>query len=178
MRLPILYRWLVGIPIVVLLVLVALHKDSEIRTEIWIECPPAAVWQILTATEEYPSWNPFIRRLRGQLQPGSRIEIEIGPPGSDAMTFRPVVLTVERDREIRWIGSFWIRGLFDGEHSFRLESDGHRTHLIQTERFSGLLVGRLSDSILSKTQFGFVALNEALKERAKSRCTGVGAAAL
>jgi hypothetical protein len=169
MRLPVLYRWLGGLPIVFLLVLVALHKDGEIRTEVWIERPPAAVWQILTATEEYPSWNPFIRHLRGQLQPGNRIEVEIAPPGSDAMTFRPVVLTVERDREIRWLGSFGMRGLFDGEHSFLLESGEGRTHLIQSERFSGLLVGRLSDGILRETEVGFAALDEAVKERAESR---------
>jgi hypothetical protein len=70
--------------------------------------------------------------------------------------------------ESRWLGSFWIRGIFDGEHSLRLESDGGRTHLIQAERFSGLLAGKLSDSILRKTQCGFVAMNEALKERAES----------
>jgi hypothetical protein len=151
------------------LVLVALHKDKGIRTEIWIERPPAAVWQILTATDEYPSWNPFIRHLRGQLQPGARIEVEIAPPGSDAMTFRPVLLTVEPDREICWLGSLWMRGLFDGEHSFRLESSGGRTHLIQSEHFSGLLVGRLSDGILRETEVGFAATNEAVKERAESR---------
>lgn len=169
MRLPVLYRWLGGLPIVFLLVLVALHQDKEIQTEIWIERPAAAVWQILTAPDEYPSWNPFIRHLRGQLQPGNRIEVEIGPPGSDTMTFRPVVLTVERDREIRWLGSLWMRGLFDGEHSFRLESDGHRTHLIQSEHFSGLLVGRLTNNVLDKTEEGFAAMNEAVKKRAESR---------
>jgi hypothetical protein len=169
MRLRVLFRWLGGSFIVFLLVLVALHKDKEIRTEIWIDRPPAAVWEILTATDEYPSWNPFIRHLRGQLQPDNRIEVEIGPPGSDTMTFRPVVLTVEPEREIRWLGSLWMRGLFDGEHTFRLESDGRRTHLIQSERFSGLLVGRLSDSILGKTETGFAAMNEGLKARAESR---------
>jgi hypothetical protein len=169
MRLPVLYRWLGGLLIVVLLVLVALHKEREIRTEIWIERPPAAVWQILTATEEYPSWNPFIRHLRGRLQPGNRIEVEIAPPGSGAMTFRPVVLTVERDREIRWLGSLGVRGLFDGEHSFRLESSERRTHLIQSERFSGLLVGRLSDGILGRTEEGFAAMDDAVKARAESR---------
>ena len=45
--------------------------------------------------------------------------------------------------------------------------DGHNMR-IAAERFSGLLVGKLSDSILRKTQHGFVAMNEALKERAES----------
>jgi hypothetical protein len=169
MSLPVLRRWLDGVLIALLLVVFALHKNREIQADIWIERPPADVWQILTATDEYPSWNPFIRHLRGELHPGSRIEVEIAPPDSRPMTFRPFVITVQRDREIGWLGSVWIGGLFDGEHSFRLESDGRRTHLIQAERFSGILVGRLSEGILRKTQSGFVAMNEALKERAESR---------
>jgi hypothetical protein len=84
------------------------------------------------------------------------------------MTFRAIVIAVQRDREIRWFGSLWIRGLFDGEHSFRLEFNGGRTHWVQAERFSGLLVGKLSDSILRKTQRGLVAMNEALKQCAES----------
>jgi hypothetical protein len=159
MNLPRSSRWLGGVLIVLLLLVLALHKNTEIQTDIWIERPPADVWQILTATEEYPSWNPFIRHLRGELDPGGRIEVVIAPPDSTPMTFRPIV-TAQREREIRWLGSIWIRGLFDGEHSFRLESDGRRTHLFQTERFSGILVGRLSNGILRETQRGFVAMNQ------------------
>ena len=69
-------RWLGGVLIVFLLLVFTLHKDTEIQTDIWIERPPADVWQNLTATDEYASWNPFIRRLRGELHPGSRIEVE------------------------------------------------------------------------------------------------------
>jgi hypothetical protein len=162
-------RWLGGVLIGLLLLVLALHKNAEIQTDIWIERRPADVWQILTATDEYPSWNPFIRHLRGELHPGSRIEAVIAPPDSTPMTFRPIVITVQREREIGWLGSVWIRCLFDGVHSFRLESDGRRTHLFQAERFSGVLVGRLSNGILRETQRGFVAMNQALKQRAESR---------
>src|SRR5713226_3415325 len=75
-------RWLGGVLIVLLSLLFALHKNAEIQTDIWIERPTAAVWQILTGTNEYPVWNPFIRRLRGELVPGSRIEVEIASPDS------------------------------------------------------------------------------------------------
>jgi hypothetical protein len=69
MSLPRLSRWLGGVLIVLLLVGFVLHKDTEIQTDIWIERPPTDVWQILTATDEYPSWNPFIR-LVGRLSNG------------------------------------------------------------------------------------------------------------
>ncbi len=58
-------RWLGGVLIVLLSLLFALHKNAEIQTDIWIERPTAAVWQILTGTNEYPVWNPFIRRRYG-----------------------------------------------------------------------------------------------------------------
>jgi hypothetical protein len=169
MRPPHFSRWLGGVLIVFPLLVLALHRNAEIHTDIWIERPPAKVWQVLTAGDQYPSWNPFIRQLRGELRPGSRIAVEIAAPDSSSMIFQPIVITVHEDREIRWLGSLWIRGLFDGEHSFHLESAGSCTHVIQAERFSGILVGRLSDGILEKTQHGFVAMNEALKKRVEAR---------
>jgi uncharacterized protein YndB with AHSA1/START domain len=77
----------------VLLALVALHKDSSIQTEIWIDSSPQQVWQILTATADYPSWNPMISRLTGELREGNVIEFTEGT-GSDGMTFHPKVLRV------------------------------------------------------------------------------------
>jgi hypothetical protein len=169
-------RWFGGVLIVLLLVVFALHKGTEIQTGIWIERSPTEVWQILRATDEYPSWNRFIRHLPGDLHPGSRIEVEIAPPDSSPMTLRPIVITVQRDREIRWLGSAWIRGIFDGEHSFRPESDGRRTPPIHAEWCWGILVGRLSDGILRKAHRSFVALNEAVKECAESRESGADGA--
>jgi hypothetical protein len=49
-----------GVLIVLLVLVLALHKNTEIQADIWIERPPADVWRILVATNEYPSWNPFL----------------------------------------------------------------------------------------------------------------------
>ena len=43
-------RWLGGVLIVLLSLLFALHKNAEIQTDIWIERPTAAVWQIRKIT--------------------------------------------------------------------------------------------------------------------------------
>ena len=84
------------------------------------------------------------------------------------MTFRPVVLTVTPGRELRWRGRLLMPGLFDGEHAFQLEmlsTAGCRLH--HAERFSGLLVGLMSGSLLDATREGFEAMNGALKRRAE-----------
>ena len=69
------------------------------------------------------------------------------------------------ERELRWIGRFLVPGLFDGEHSLRIERlDNNRSRFVQSERFSGLLVG-LVKGTLAKTEAGFEQMNTALKAR-------------
>ena len=71
------------------------------------------------------------------------------------MRFAPTILSVRPDRELRWLGRFFVRGLFDGEHYFLLEPlNERRTRFIQGETFSGLLVGPLS-GVLPATRTGF-----------------------
>ena len=133
-----------------------------------IEAPASRVWSVLTDTGSYPEWNPFIRRLEGELREGARLEVEIEPPGGRAMTFKPRVVAVEPGRELGWLGHLLVRGLFDGEHRFAIEDLGEgRSRFTQSERFSGLLVRPFAGT-LAKTERGFEAMNRALKERAES----------
>jgi hypothetical protein len=141
----------------------------ELRREIDIDAPPSVVWAVLTNTGSYPDWNPFIRRVSGDLRERAKLDVRIEPPGGRAMTFKPTVLGVENERELRWLGRFILRGLFDGEHIFRLEALGEgRTRFTQAERFSGILV-RAFGSTLDKTELGFEQMNSALKARAEAR---------
>ena len=36
------------------------------------------------------------------------------------MTFRPTVVKLEQGGELRWLGPLGVRGMFDGEHGFRV----------------------------------------------------------
>ncbi|MBE2290786.1 MAG: SRPBCC domain-containing protein [Chitinophagaceae bacterium] len=74
----------------------------------------------------------------------------------------------EEQKELRWIGSFGIPYIFDGEHAFRLEenNDGTTT-LHHFERFRGILVPFLSTLLNKTTKEGFALMNEALKQRAE-----------
>ena len=140
----------------------------ELRREIEIDAAPAIVWAVLTDTGTYPDWNPFVRRLNGELREGAKLEVEIAPPDSRAMTFKPTVLTAHADRELRWLGRFLLPGLLDGEHSFRIEPlPGGRSRFTQSERFTGILV-RFVGKTLDRTQVGFAQMNEALKRRAEA----------
>jgi hypothetical protein len=121
----------------------------------------------LTDTGSFATWNPFLRRADGELRPQSKLDVQIAPPGARAMSFKPTVLAVEPERELRWIGHLIVPGFFDGEHSFRLESlDSGGTRFTMAEQFSGLLVPFFGGTI-DKTQSGFQQMNVALKARAE-----------
>ena len=137
----------------------------ELRREIEVEAPPGRVWAVVIDFAAYPDWNPFIRRISGELLEGARLEVRIEPPEARATTFRPTVRAVEANRELRWLGRLLVHGIFDGEHSLRIEPlDGGRSRFVQSERFSGVLVG-LVKGTLAKTEAGFEQMNTALKAR-------------
>ena len=73
----------------------------------------------------------------------------------------------EPGRELRWLGRLLAPGIFDGEHSFRIEPLAQgRLRFVQEESFRGLLVG-LTGGTLAKTESGFEQMNQALKARAE-----------
>ena len=144
---------------------------QDIETTILIEAPTAVVWQALTDFAAFPAWNPFIRSISGPLEEGGRLAIQVQPPEGRAMGFRPKILKVASERELRWRGMVLIPGLFDGEHYFRLDPVGMgTTRFTHGERFSGLLVGPFARrGILEATRQGFEAMNRALKHRIEAR---------
>ena len=141
--------------------------EQRIETSIEIDAPPSRVWAVLTDPQSMGSWNPFMQSMAGPLKEGGRLLVEIAPPNRRAMTFRPKVLRVLPERELRWLGTLLIPGLFNGEHYFLLNPAGDgATRFTQGERFSGLLVTAFEKrGMLKATQQGFDAMNAALKAR-------------
>ena len=140
---------------------------KELSASVEIDASRERVWEVLTDFGSYPEWNPFIRSIRGRPARGSKLEVRIEPPGGRGMTFKPTVLEAQPGQELRWLGRLLMPGLFDGEHSFRIEPvDDGRVRFVQAERFGGALVA-LFGKQLDKTRQGFEAMNKALKRRAE-----------
>ncbi len=139
-----------------------------IETSIRIAASPARVWSVLMDFEAYPSWNPFIVALKGEKRVGGHLETVIALPGGKPQTFRPVVIELMPERVFCWRGSLPVPGLFSGDHRFTILEDGVGSSFTQAEKFSGLLVPFVG-SILTATERGFQAMNEALKAKAESQ---------
>jgi hypothetical protein len=143
--------------------------SKQLSSETLINSSAKRVWELITDFHDFPRWNPFIRRATGEIKTGVRLEVFIQPSGTKGMTFRPTVLKVDPNHELRWLGRLYLPWLFDGEHALIIEpSSENSVKFIQREKFTGLLVpfarGQLRD-----TQRGFEEMNKALKQRAEQR---------
>jgi hypothetical protein len=140
----------------------------EVRTEIEIDATAEQVWSILLDFPSHPEWNPFVRRIEGIAEVGDRLNVFIQPQGSRGMSFRPTILALVPNQELRWLGHFLLPGIFDGEHYFQISQLAPgRVRFVQGERFSGILVPFAKSSLDGGTKAGFSAMNQALKARAE-----------
>lgn len=133
-----------------------------LRYEADIDAEPTEVWKALTDFEAYPDWNPFIRRIAGDLRVGSRLRVVFG--GRLRFSISPSVVAVEPGTLFRWRGS--LLGLFNGEHSFRvIPRAGGGTHFVQWEDFDGALVPLVWPLLRDPTLASFESMGEALAAR-------------
>ncbi len=164
-------RLSVGIMLVLLLMLGSLYLigrtiTKELCSSVDIHAPDTQVWQVLTDFSHYPQWNPYIRQASGELRTGAQLYIFNQSSGTDGISFRPTVLKVEPNRELRWLGYVYLPGLFDGEHIFTIKRlDGTHVHFAQCEIFTGIGVPIEAHSLDTETQRDFEAMNRALKAR-------------
>jgi hypothetical protein len=161
-------KYLTTIGLITFLNVTAMAK--EIKTEILINATPEKVWSILTNFDNYPNWNPFIKSIKGEVKVGNKITVRIEPPEAKGMTFRPKILTLETNKELKWIGHLLFTGLFDGEHKFELIDNGDGTTTFrQNEKFKGILVPLFKKQLDNNTKKGFEEMNKKLKELAEQK---------
>ena len=138
---------------------------KSIRSEIHIQAPAEKVWAVLMDFNAYGSWNPLITEISGEARKGAKLRVKVRTGERSGMVFRPTILNLEPQKEIRWQGRLLLPGLFSGEHYFRIEQGGGETvRFIHGEHFTGLLVGLMGE-LLEDARDAFIAMNHALKMR-------------
>lgn len=155
--------------LIISLTIVNLTVSRKLKTEITINASTEIVWEILSNHNSYSEWNPFIQKISGLPEPGEKLVVSLQLPDSKPMEFKPKVLINEPEKEFRWLGVLFVKGIFDGEHYFILEQiSPNGTLFIQGENFRGILSGLMIKMIGKNTLTGFNDMNEALKKRAEN----------
>ena len=130
-----------------------------------IHATPEQVWEALAGFEAYDGWNPFMRRVAGAPQVGSRLRIELTPPDGRRIVVSPSVVVADPARELRWRGALPL-GLFTGEHAYLITPAEAGTRVVHRGWYRGLLV-RIFGRVIDRTGHGFEHMHRALKERAE-----------
>jgi uncharacterized protein YndB with AHSA1/START domain len=105
-------------------------------SELEIAAAPDVVWDVLTAFERWPSWNPDVKSMsmEGPVAEGSVFRWRAGPG-----TITSTIGRVEQPRLIAWTGkTLGIRAI----HFWWLDQRGETT-LVRTEESYDGLVSRL-----------------------------------
>jgi uncharacterized protein YndB with AHSA1/START domain len=105
--------------------------------ELEIAAPVETVWDVLTAVERWPTWNPDVKTvsLEGSVAEGSVFRWKAGPG-----TITSTIQRVDRPRLIAWTGkTFGI----DATHVWRLEQRHGKTLVRTEESYQGLVASIL-----------------------------------
>jgi len=113
-------------------------------SEIEIAASPEAVWEVLTAFEDWPTWNREVKSMaiEGNVGPGTVFRWKAGPG-----TITSTIQCVEPPRQIGWTGK--TLGI-DAIHFWHLDPRDGATFVRTEESFDGL-VARLFRRSLQKT---------------------------
>jgi len=110
-----------------------------VESDIEIDASPERVWNVLSDLPRHADWDPFIRRIEGDLRQGGRLKVVLRLPDGRGMVLRPKVLTADPGRQLRWLGHLGFPYLFDGEHSWTIEPLGDgKVRLVQQLSYSSL----------------------------------------
>jgi hypothetical protein len=145
---------------------------SELTYSVDIEAPPERVWQVLMDLPAYPEWNPFVTRAEGEVAVGATVSFT-GPPVKALLRTRmpATVLEVSPGRRLRFrvrLVRTGLPGLLQVEQTMTLEPrDDGGVRLWEGARFTGLLVPLLTRALNREHTPSFLAMNDALKERAE-----------
>lgn len=140
---------------------------KNIHTAITIDAPIETVWALLMDFKNYPNWSPFIH-ITGKAAVGQQLVNTIFLEGQKPQVFKPKVLVVKPNKEFRWEGHLFVKGLFDGQHYFQLsKTETGQTQLVHGENFKGILSGMILKMIGQATKEGFEKMNQALKMQCK-----------
>ena len=147
----------------------SLHKTKimkyHISTSININADVKTVWKTFTQFDQYPEWNSFIKSIKGNVAVGEKINIEI-----DGMKFSPRVLAFDQEKELTWLGSASLKGIFDGRHSFKFQENANgTTDFLHEEHFRGILVPFMKKKLQTEIVDGFKRWNETLKEKSEQQ---------
>jgi hypothetical protein len=144
---------------------------KEVRTEIDINAPPAAVWREIVDFPGRGEWDPLVPLVVGEADPGARLKIRVELPEAKPVHFTPVIEVFRPEEELCWTTEGPLALFFKGAHYYRLEplDGGTRTRFVHGETYRGPVPALFTKTMWARIEAGFEATCNALKARVEAR---------
>jgi hypothetical protein len=110
----------------------------------FIEASPEQVWPVLTDTAAWPGWDSGVTKVDGELVLGGKIAISVEANPGRAFPLTVAELTAPRRMVFR--GGMPL-GLFTGQRTYSLVTEGSGTRFTMREEFTGPLAGMIFKTI-------------------------------
>ncbi|MGC4123039.1 MAG: SRPBCC domain-containing protein [Myxococcales bacterium] len=144
-------------------------------SEILVDAPPQAVWDVICDLDRYPEWNRFTPRITlatKDLKVGAELDLDCQMTETSLLRDeREVILAVEPERRAFCMGTSRTRGR-PGIKSFRWqiceEAGAGRTRLVNFEQFHGPLAPIVHFLYAKKLKKAFERYCRDLKSRVES----------
>jgi uncharacterized protein YndB with AHSA1/START domain len=133
--------------------------------EVQIQADPQTVFSVLSAIDDWPSWNPEVKsvRLEGSVEPGTVFRWKSGPS-----TLTSTLQVCDPPQEIAWTGTtLGIKAI----HVFRFAPKDGGTLARSEESWEGLLASILKGYSRKTLDKGIKSVLSHLKTEAERRAT-------
>jgi hypothetical protein len=146
----------------------------KVHTAIDIDASAAAIWRVLTEFSQFDQWNPMLRNVHTDFEPGATVRFEVRRQGSKPLKLKAKIVKLSESEALAWRGG--PKGVLTGEHVFRIEPLGEgRCRFYHGERFNGLLLPLLKGALKDAPAL-YRSMNEALKNRVERQFGSAGQA--
>jgi len=158
------------------------HPNKRIEHTTVIDAPVEAVWKALIDTNDWKNWNQWTRLNTSGTAPqvGLQGTLKACYAGNDRdwqsfpFEFAEVVdgsnlNSKQQQYVLAWKGQVLGGCLFSGYHTMRLEAQKHRTKLIHTEIFGGLLPMLKLGLPYPRLDNNYRLMNESLKKHVEKQ---------
>jgi hypothetical protein len=141
----------------------------KLEHRLGVKAPAHVIWEILADIPAWPEWCPLYPEAKGVVGFGERLTLTEALPARARRTIRPVILDWAPDEAIHWRGSR-LGGLVTTIRYLEIEKMHEAGCIFSNgEVYQGLVAGMFAKRAKRGVRAGFVALGEALRDRAEAR---------
>ncbi len=140
----------------------------KIEHRIGVQTPSDAIWPIISDIANWHSWNPLYPKASGVVGFQSPLTLEVAIPGEKPRIIKPVVVDWTPNEQIIWRLSL-LGGMLRSTRYIEIETLSAAGCIFSNgEIFEGPLQGLISKKQRRAIKAGFVAMGEAVRDKAEA----------